>query len=88
MQACNKPVAIAASELIDLKQYEGRTFQTSKNGQVTRVKLEKVKRRDVYLSYVGQVERVDQFTVTQAKFREYYQLLPSSTAAAKAAQKA
>lgn len=77
MQASKKTVIVPATELGDLKEFEGRTFSTKKNNQETLVTLVKVKRRDVYLSYT-KAEREDQFTVTQAKFRKYYGLLTTT----------
>jgi hypothetical protein len=74
MQVSKKTVTVPASELEDLNEYIGRTFSTKKNGQETLVTLEKVKRRDVYLSYT-KADRQDRFTETQAKFRKYYGLL-------------
>lgn len=66
-----------ASTLGDLKDYIGRTFITSKNGQETLVTLVKVKSR-VYLAYTKS-KRKDLFTESLAKFREYYGLLASVT---------
>jgi hypothetical protein len=74
MQASKKTVTVPVSESEDLNEYIGRTFSTTKNGQETLVTLEKVKRRDVYLSYT-KADRQDRFTETQAKFRKYYGLL-------------
>lgn len=74
MQVSKKTIAVPLTDTDDLATLIGRTFSTKKNGQETLVTLEKVKRRDVYLSYTKS-ERQDKFTVTQAKFREYYCLL-------------
>ncbi|MNC17935.1 hypothetical protein D3C87_1221310 [compost metagenome] len=74
MQVSKKTIAVPVSATEDLDQYIGRTFSTKKNGQETLVTLEKVKRRDVYLSYT-KADRQDRFTETQAKFRKYYCLL-------------
>lgn len=74
MQVSKKTIAVPLTDADDLSTMIGRTFSTTKNGQETRVTLEKVKRRDVYLSYT-KAERQDKFTVTQAKFREYYCLI-------------
>lgn len=78
MQVSKKTIAVPLTDADDLSTLIGRTFSTKKNGQETRVTLEKVKRRDVYLSYTKE-DRQDKFTVTQAKFREYYCLLKTIT---------
>ncbi|QBJ02784.1 hypothetical protein MZD04_gp258 [Pseudomonas phage Psa21] len=75
MQVSNKPSSTPVSELGELDDYIGRSFLIKRNNQVTCVKLEKVKRRVVYLTHPG---RDDGFTVPIEKFREYYHLLPSS----------
>lgn len=75
---------VPASTLnLDDKNYEGRVFRKVQNGELTVVRLVKVKRRDVYLEYV-QGERADGFSVTQAAFRKFYHLVNNRKADTKA----
>lgn len=76
MQVCKKTVYVALTEADDLKSLEGRTFSTKKNNQETLVTLVKVGNRDVQLAYTKET-RQDRFTLSQAKFRKYYNLLSS-----------
>lgn len=63
-----------ASELVDLSAYEKRVFRMVRNNELTVVRLDKVKRRDVYLEYV-QGDRQDGFTMSHAEFRKFYHLV-------------
>lgn len=66
---------VPATDLnLEDKNYEGRIFRKVQNGELTVVRLVKVKRRDVYLEYV-QGGRADGFSVTQAAFRKFYHLV-------------
>lgn len=63
-----------ASTLGELGDYEKRVFRMVRNSELTVVRLDKVKRRDVYLKYV-QGDRKDGFTMSQAEFRKFYHLV-------------
>lgn len=69
----------AATLDLDKGNYEGRIFRIVRNGELTVVRLVKVKRRDVYLEYV-QGDRQDGFTRTQAEFRKFYHMVQNRKA--------
>lgn len=54
--------------------YINRVFRKVHNGELTVVRLTKVKRRDVYLDYV-QGDRADGFTISHAEFRKFYHMV-------------